>query len=298
MSVLQVKNLKKSFWKGFVPRKHEVLRGVSFQLRSGTITGFLGGNGAGKTTTLKSVLGLTSPDQGEIRFFESEPLSLSVKRRLGFLPERPYFYDYLSGYELLLFYGLLTQSWSKSVLRDRIHFLLKKMDLFLFKDQPLKSYSKGMLQKLGMAQALLHEPELLILDEPMSGLDPDGRWAVADIIKDIAQREASVFFSSHLLHDVEALCDEVVIIKKGKIVHQGRVDDLLAATGGGYQITFSRDNGSRENLICENVELMNKVDELRKRGDWVSEIKPLRPSLEEVFVQMGLEERVSCEESV
>ena len=233
MSVLSVNHLSKSYRKGFIPRKHQVLHDVSFGLKQGSVTGFLGGNGAGKTTTLKCILGLIFPDGGEFSFFNGQPLSNEVKARIGFLPERPYFYEYLSGAEFLRFYSQLTQNLTRVQLNERIDELLRKVHLLDAKDRPLRSYSKGMLQKIGMAQALIHRPELLILDEPMSGLDPDGRLAISEIIKDIAANEATVFFSSHLLKDVESLCDDLVILKSGKIVYEGGLVDLIKQYGSG-----------------------------------------------------------------
>src|SRR6185312_3622730 len=172
MNLLQVRDLKKSYKRGFIPKPTLVLKGLNFSVPEGTITGFLGANGAGKTTTMRCILGLDYPDSGEIELF-GQPLSLESKRRLGFLPERPYFYEHLTGVEFLEFYANLTCKWKKQVLRDRIDELLKRVDLDFAKNRPLRTYSKGMQQKLGVAQALVHDPELVILDEPMSGLDPD-----------------------------------------------------------------------------------------------------------------------------
>ncbi|HMN69015.1 MAG TPA: ABC transporter ATP-binding protein, partial [Bdellovibrionales bacterium] len=171
MKILDVENLRKSYSRGFIPRRTEVLKGLSFSVPAGLVTGFLGANGAGKTTTMRCVLGLDYADSGKIEFFGG-PLDAAARKRLGFLPERPYFYEHLSGVEFLTFYAQLTANWTRADLRARILNLLRRVDLEFAKDRPLRTYSKGMLQKIGLAQALIHEPELVILDEPMSGLDP------------------------------------------------------------------------------------------------------------------------------
>lgn len=231
MSILKVENLKKSFKKGFIPKTQQVLKGISFKLEPGTITGFLGANGAGKTTTMKCLLGLAFPDSGDIRFFGDQVLGPEVKRRIGFLPERPYFYEYLTGSEFLRFYGQLSGDFTRNDLNSRIEHLLKRVDLWHAKDKKLRAYSKGMLQKIGVAQALIHKPELVILDEPKSGLDPDGRFYLSEIIKETAKEGASIFFSSHLLHDAEQLCQNLVIMKDGMVIYEGGTEALLKKMG-------------------------------------------------------------------
>ena len=178
MEVFSVKGLKKSFQKNFYSPKQLVLKGFDFSIKAGAITGFLGANGAGKTTTMKCMLGLVFPDEAEFNYFGEPTLTSATKKKLGFLPERPYFYQYLTGHEFLVFYGSLTGGITKKVLKSRADDLLKKMGLWQARDKALRDYSKGMLQKVGLAQALIHEPELVVLDEPMSGLDPDGRKAM------------------------------------------------------------------------------------------------------------------------
>jgi len=231
MSILKVENLKKSFKKGFIPKSQQVLKGISFKLEPGTITGFLGANGAGKTTTMKCILGLAFPDEGDIRFFGDQELGPEVKKRIGFLPERPYFYEYLTGSEFLRFYGQLSGDFTRNDLNARIEHLLKRVDLWHAKDKKLRAYSKGMLQKVGVAQALIHKPDFVILDEPKSGLDPDGRYYLSEIIKETAKEGACVFFSSHLLHDAEQLCQNLVIMKDGLVIYEGRTDALLKKMG-------------------------------------------------------------------
>ena len=238
MSVIKVTELRKSFFSDFLRKETEVLKGVSFEIKEGIITGFLGGNGAGKTTTMKCLLDLSFPSSGQIEYFGKSGLSSEVKKRIGFLPEHPYFYDYLTGVEFLEFYGQLSVKMPKTEMHDRIEVLLKRVDLWHAKDRKLRGYSKGMKQKIGLAQALIHDPELVILDEPMSGLDPDGRQAMSEIIQEIAKKGTSVFFSSHLLHDVERLCDDLVILAKGEVVYQGSTHKFLDRVQQGYNLVY------------------------------------------------------------
>jgi ABC-2 type transport system ATP-binding protein len=287
MNLLQVSDLKKSYAKGFWGRRVSVLNGLSFSVPSGSITGYLGANGAGKTTTMRCVLGLDYADSGQIEIF-GQPMSIEVRKRIGFLPERPYFYDHLSGVEFLQFYAQLTRKWKRSVLKDRITTLLQQVNLEFAKDRLLRTYSKGMLQKIGLAQALIHEPELVILDEPMSGLDPDGRMALADVILQTAKQGTAVFFTSHLLHDTERLCDRLVMMKAGRTIYEGTTDNLLEASGLEFEVVYSA-QGQPAQLKVDTVEqLQPALRKLMQDGAQIIEVRRLRATLEEVFVKMAL----------
>jgi ABC-2 type transport system ATP-binding protein len=296
-SVLSVKGLKKSFRKplghkslikSFRRETVDALKSISFDIPSGTVTGFLGANGAGKTTTIKCLLGLAIPDNGEISFFGGSPLTPEVKRRIGFLPERPYFYEYLTGREFLRFYGELSTDISQADLRARITALLKRVGLDHAGDRPLRGYSKGMLQRVGIAQALIHGPDFIILDEPMTGLDPDGRLEVREIIRETAQSGTAVFFSSHLLPDAETLCDRLVILKQGDLVYQGATKDLLGRVENGYRIQSAKDGQLETKTIATAEELQKVIDQERARHASIIEIHPLRLSLEEAFVRIAM----------
>ncbi len=229
-NVLEVRDLKKTFKSGFIPRPVNVLKGVNFSLPKGSVTGFLGANGAGKTTSIKCILQLIFPDSGSIRFFGDLPLSRDVLRKIGFLPERPYFYSYLTGREFLNFYGKLSGAFAtRNELNTRIKQLLNRVGLDEAGDRLLKDYSKGMLQRIGIAQSLIHRPELVIFDEPQSGLDPDGRIEVANIIRETAKEGTTIFFSSHLLPDAEKLCDRLVVMRQGTICYEGQTQNLLGS---------------------------------------------------------------------
>ncbi len=287
MDLLKVTGLTKSYSRGFIPRKIQVLKGLSFRVPAGTITGFLGANGAGKTTTMRCVLGLDYPDAGEVEMF-GKPASIESKRRLGFLPERPYFYEHLSGIEFLEFYANLTQKWKRQVLRDRIMELLKRVDLEFAKDRRLRAYSKGMLQKIGLAQALIHDPELVILDEPVSGLDPDGRLALAEIILETAKRGPAVFFTSHLLHDTERLCQRLVVLKDGATIYEGGTEELLDRSGLYFDVIYLA-GGSRRTLKVDSQEaLQPELKKLLNDGATITEVRRVRSTLEEIFVNMAL----------
>lgn len=287
MTALKITNLHKTYKTSFYQRNKKVLNGLSFSVAQGVVTGFLGGNGAGKTTAIKCILDLCIPDSGEIVYFNNQQLSLSVKAKIGFLPERPYFYNYLTGVEFLKFYGKLSNMSNASILSESTK-LLKKLDLYHAKDKLLGSYSKGMLQKVGIAQALIHNPDFLILDEPMSGLDPDGRHYISEIIKDTAAQGKSIFFSSHLLDDVEKISQNLVILKESKLLYEGKTEELLKTYQSGYELHYSLDS-KKHVLKLEELSLMqHKIETLLKEGAIIFEFKAVRPSLEEVFVNMAL----------
>ncbi len=292
MNVLSVKDLKKSYKQGFIPKSTSVLKGLNFSVGGGTVTGFLGANGAGKTTTMRCILGLDHLDSGEVLFF-GQPLDVKARKRIGFLPERPYFYEHLTGREFLEFYAKLTSSWNRGVLRDRIDELLRRVDLTFAKDRALRNYSKGMLQKVGLAQALIHDPEFVILDEPMSGLDPDGRLALAELITETAKRGPAVFFSSHLLHDMERLCQHLVVIKDGVGIYEGTTDALLDRSGVEYEISYLNGGQKAARKVPTQDQVQPALKELINNGAAIVEVRRLRASLEEIFVAMALKGRRS-----
>ncbi len=226
-TVLYVDNLVKAFAPGFIPKKRDILKGISFSVSDGEIFGYLGPNGAGKTTTLKCILGLIFPDQGKIEIFGHPHLSIKGKERLGFLPENPYFYDYLTAAEFLDFYARLF-GFKKKDKEDKIGYLLHLVGLEKAGDLQLRKFSRGMLQRVGLAQALINDPTLLFLDEPLGGLDPLGRKELRDIIVRLKQEGKTIFLCSHILQDIEMICDRVAIIVGGRIISQGSLRDLIS----------------------------------------------------------------------
>ena len=289
MSILEVKNLKKSFNSGLFSNKKEVLSDINFSVSKTVTTGFLGANGSGKTTTLKCIFSLIPIDSGEVSFFDGQPLSPATLKKIGFLPEQPWFYDYLTGEELLLFYGQLSVDLKLADVKSRARSLLKKLDLYFAKDRQIKTYSKGMLQKIGIAQALVHNPEFVILDEPMAGLDPDSRLYVGELIQELVHQGVTVFFSSHLLYDVERLCQDLVVLKNGKVAYSGSVQTLLDRIKGRRQIVFL-EKEKKHTIVTDSLEdCQNKIDQLRKKSCVILDVQLDKKSLEEAFIKITAE---------
>lgn len=250
--IVTVDHLSKIFKVGFWGRRVTAVDELSLDVRRGEIYGFLGPNGAGKTTTIKMLMGLIYPSRGTARLFGRPIGDQAAKAKIGFLPESPYFYDYLTSREFLRFYGHLFGSLG-ATLEKRIDELLELVGMTHARDLQLRKFSKGMLQRVGIAQALINDPELVILDEPMSGLDPIGRKEVRDLIVRLKESGKTVMFSSHILHDAELLCDRVAMIMKGKLVACGQVSELI-------------DHGT-----TQEVEMV--VDRLSPEG--IEELRPL-----------------------
>ena len=233
-----VQDFRKTFRTPFRRRKVEAVKSVSFTVAEGDVFGFLGPNGAGKTTTIKALAGLIRPSAGAVRVLGGSPFDIAVKARVGFLPEQPYFYDYLKASELLDVFGRIFGIPAVER-RRRIAELLELVGLSHAADRTLRKYSKGMQQRVGIAQALLNDPALVILDEPMSGLDPIGRKEVADIIVSLKSRGKTVFFSSHILTDIERLCDRVAILDHGVLKASGPLSDLLAGDSDEREVVLA-----------------------------------------------------------
>jgi len=247
VDVILIDGLTKSFpsgWPGLPPVT--ALDGLSLSVHRGEIYGFLGPNGSGKTTTLKILMGLVRSTSGKAEVLGKPAGNVQARRQIGFLPEGPYFYDYLTAEEFLAFYGRLA-GLERAELGRRIDHLLEVVGLNEARTRQLRKFSKGMLQRIGLAQALIHDPELVILDEPMSGLDPIGRKQVRDLILGLRDQGKTVFFSTHIIPDVEMICDRVGIVMKGRVMAAGRVDELVR-----HEHTQSVE------IVCEGI----KVDEL------------------------------------
>ncbi len=295
---LRLKAVDKTFRGHLSIGSHQVLRGVTLTVPRGVIYGFLGPNGAGKTTTLKVITGLLFPDAGEISILGQSVEDRSVRGRIGFLPESPYFYDYLSGYELLIFMGRL-QGVPASKLAARIPGLIKAVGLEGKERLQLRKYSKGMLQRIGLAQALLNDPDLVILDEPMSGLDPIGRREVRDLILAMKDQGKTVFFSSHILADAEMICDQVAILVKGKVVQEGPLESLLSSEVQFWDVTVRGAAGMAPPPGCSVLTrlgtqllirvdreetLQDLLDRSRAEGASIRAVVPHKSSLEDLFL--------------
>ncbi len=296
-SVLSVRDLRKTYRPGLFEPDVEVLRGLSFEVGQGEIYGFLGANGAGKTTTLKAIAGIIRPDSGEIRICGLRHDSLEAKRRFGFMPESPYHYRHLTGREMLRFTAALL-GMPRPGLDRRIDRVLERVGMAGRAERPMRTFSKGMLQRTTLAQALLGDPELLLLDEPMSGLDPIGRRDVRDLILAERARGTTVFFSSHIIPDVETLCDRVAVVADGVLRAEGSVRDLVAREADHYEATFSGidpdrlatpvvsvrrgDDAGWALVAAENRESL--IRELAERGAPLYSLTPVRGSLEDVVL--------------
>jgi ABC-2 type transport system ATP-binding protein len=296
---IRIQGLEKRFRLGFIPKTRPILQGISFAVREGEIFGYLGPNGAGKTTTIKCLLGLIHPDAGTVEIFGRSHLQPRSRESLGFLPENPYFYDYLTAREFLAFtadlFGL-----ERPVKEERIARLLKLVGLERAADLPLRKYSRGMLQRAGLAQALINDPRLVILDEPLGGMDPLGRKEIRDIIVRFKDEGKTVFFTSHILQDIEMICDRVAIILGGRIVKEGALADLVServlfteATVAGLAPEAFAGRGEIVSAQGDRVLLRvydeSKVDELLDlvrgaRGRLLS-LSPRTVTLEDIFVE-------------
>jgi ABC-2 type transport system ATP-binding protein len=296
---IRIENLKKSFRLGFIPKTKEILKGISFSVKEGEIFGYLGPNGAGKTTTIKCLLGLIFPDAGTIEIFGQPHLSARARQVLGFLPENPYFYDYLTAREFLAFYADLF-GLGRDVKEERIGRLLKLVGLERAADLRLRKFSRGMLQRIGLAQALINDPKLVILDEPLGGLDPLGRKEIRDIIVRFKQEGKTVFFTSHILQDIEMICDHVAIIVGGRVVKQGALQDLVSE-----KVLFTEVEvmgvppeafrGLGENVSVQGERVLLKVFEekrvddvlavIREKKGKIISLSPRTETLEDIFVE-------------
>jgi len=298
MPVLELDDVHKSYRSHLSIRKYWILRGLSLSIREGEIFGYIGTNGAGKTTTIKLALGLIFPDAGTIRLFGQDASRVEVRRRVGFLPENPYLYDYLTGEEFLDFHARLF-GLDAPVRRKRVRDLLERVGLSNRGDRQLRHYSKGMLQRIGLAQALVNDPDLVILDEPMSGLDPIGRREVRDIILDLKARGRTVFFSTHILSDTEMICDRVGLLVKGSLKAVGRIDELVSRDVPYWEVALRGvTNGGlpcgsvvsrRDDRVLIRVESQGDLHRLlailNGHGAELVSVTPARQSLEDLFIR-------------
>ncbi len=299
--MIEVEGLRKVYRIGFWRKPVCALNGVSFKVGEGELYGFIGPNGAGKSTAIKILLGLLMPGEGRATLMGLPAGTPASRAQVGFLPEQPYFYDYLTGMEFLRFYGRLA-GLSGSGVRERIDEVVGLAGIQGdWLGRKLRTYSKGMLQRMGLAQALLGRPRLVILDEPMSGLDPMGRRHVRNLLKQLHKDGVTVFYSSHVLSDVEAICTRLAMVVGGEIRRQGTVDEVLAGEEASYRILLSADlrtgawprelgeQGDARTILCRTPQDRDAF--LRwatSQGLGVDEIRRVRQSLEDVLaIEVG-----------
>jgi len=299
--VVRVEGLAKDFRPGLGLRAKRVLDGITFSVHENEIFGFVGPNGAGKTTTLKILMGLIRPSGGSARILGHDIRESRFREHVGFLPEVSYFYDYLTGIEFLDFYARLSNV-PRAKRPDRIATLLGWVGLSHAGDARLRTYSKGMLQRIGIAQALIHDPQVVFLDEPMSGLDPLGRKEIRDLILRLRGDGKTVFMNTHILSDVEMVCDRVAIIVKGKIRYEGRIEDFIASDNQRADVVLARVPAELPARLEDDLgaELRPHGDQLEARvhekaindvlraalaaGADVLSVTPVRVSLESIFL--------------
>ena len=296
--MIQIEHLHKTYRTGFTMKPKKALKDVTLHVEPGEVYGFIGPNGAGKSTTIKVLTGLLNFDSGKVLVNGISPRDVRSRRFLGYTPEQPYFYDYLTGRELLRFYGRLVGLEGKE-LESRIHWALELLHADKdWIDRRLRSYSKGMMQRVGIAQAILGKPKLVILDEPMSGLDPMGRRDVREAIQQLNRDGVTIFYSSHLLSDVESISHKVAMIVDGRIVREGTVDEITESCGVEYHVR------TRQAILGENLpqgvsltghpqEFVCSDDAARDRllsyclsnGVSVERMDHKRPSLEDILTE-------------
>jgi ABC-2 type transport system ATP-binding protein len=302
--MLRVEALRAGYRTGFTRRWREVLQGVTFRVARGSVTGYLGVNGAGKTTTIKVLVGINRPTGGSVEIGGHRAGTPAAQRRVGYFPEAPFFYDGLSARELLDFFGRLGGV-ARAERSQRAERLLEEVGLADAGDLAIREYSKGMRQRLGLAQALIHEPELLVLDEPLDGLDPMGRLHLRRLIAAQGEKGTTVFFSSHVLSDVEAVCDQLVVLDGGTVAYSGPTDGISDQGEPSYEIRLDRlpehalaaleeaaasepvlrGDGSVE-VVCVGQDAADAVvDVARDAGGRVLGLQARRPTLEEVFLE-------------
>ena len=304
MPAIETEALTKDYLVGFWrPRPYRARDALTLSVQRGEVFGFLGPNGAGKSTTLKLLMQLIFPSSGVARILGSPVGDVAVRKQIGFLAENPYYYDYLTAEELLTYFARLF-GYSPPDAKTRVATVLDQVGLGAERRMRLRGFSKGMVQRVGLAQALLNEPEVVFLDEPMSGLDPLGRRDVRDLILGLRKRGCTVFFSSHILSDAEALCDRVAIIAQGKLAACGRLDELLAFELQGWELVISDvpaalaatlaarfdpvhtlSHGRMALRLAANAEPDRVMMALRAEGARIESLNPIRLTLEDFFMQ-------------
>jgi len=306
--IIEIENLTKDYETGFWrKKKRRALDGLNLQVEAGQIFGFLGGNGAGKTTTIKILMSLLFASDGRAKILGRDISDVKMRAQIGYCPENPYFYDYLKASELMNYFGELF-GLDAAQRKRKSEELLTRVGLDE-KDwnKQLRKFSKGMLQRVGLAQSLINEPEIVFLDEPMSGLDPIGRREIRELISNLRAGGTTVFMSTHILSDIEALCDNVAILRKGRLAATGKLDDLLTQSGERQQfeivvknvtaeiltnevgempgaILTAKPNGAAIQVADENdIERILQIS--KKAGGKLISVQPVRQSLEELFVE-------------
>ncbi|MGD0304303.1 MAG: ABC transporter ATP-binding protein [Candidatus Acidiferrales bacterium] len=305
---IEIQSLTKDYAVGFWRKKtRRSLDSLSLEVHEGEAFGFLGPNGAGKTTTLKLLMGIIFPTSGTARIRGRSIEDVAMHREIGYLPEQPYFYDYLTARELLDYFARFF-GYSASERRERVEKFLDLVGLSAAGNVQLRKFSKGMMQRVGIAQAILHDPQVVFLDEPMSGLDPVGRREVRDIILELKRQGRTVFFSTHILTDAEMLCDRVAVLVGGKLQGVGAPNEIVSLEVYGMEILFElnsgaavpaslgdkvRNTGNRYQVDVPEAGLYPALEQLKGANAKILSVVPLRPSLEDYFFKLVGKEKYS-----
>lgn len=300
MIAVETQQLRKTYKVGFWRRQEKIgLQGLTLDVREGEVFGCLGPNGAGKSTTLKLLMGITFPTSGTARILGRKTDDPAVKAQIGFLPEQPYFYDYLTASELLHYYAQLSGV-PRGERDGRVKRMLERVGMADSANTQLRKFSKGMLQRIGIAQAILHDPKIIFLDEPMSGLDPIGRREVRDLMAELHDEGKTIFFSTHILSDAETLCDRVAVLNKGELRGVCVVSDLLAQQRGQVEIAWQgsqeiaavkqaasgyRMAGDSARGVFPEADTFRIVHAIESGGGRLLSVNPVRASLEEYFLE-------------
>ncbi len=284
MNAIEITGLSKQFT-GKRMTRVDALKDLNLTIAAGEVFGFLGPNGAGKSTTIKLLMGLLRPTSGAARIMGLDSSQAGSRSSVGFLPENPAFYDYLSAEEYIAFVGSQFRMES-ALLAKRSEEVLERLDLWEARKRPMRGYSKGMVQRVGLAQALVHDPDVYVLDEPMSGLDPIGRALVKDIILDLKKQGKCVFFSTHITDDVEKVCDRVGVINKGKMLVVDSVENILQRGIEGYVVHVINADGTKEELSLGINELQAFIQQSVRTRQSIEKIVPRRKDMEAFFLEI------------
>ena len=299
--MLELKDVSKTYSSGFIPKKVTALDSLSLNIRPGEVYAFLGPNGAGKTTAIKIILGIIFADSGSVRIDGIDFTQKAARQKIGYLPDQPFFYDDLSALEYLQFAGQL-YGLSKKEIKLRSDDLITKVGLKGHEKRRLRTYSRGMLQRLGMAQALVHDPDLLIFDEPMTGLDPIGRKEFRDLILSLKEQGKTIFFSSHILADAEMISDRVGILFNGRLVREMELFELQTEKNQGLEVTFQFFSDLEVDTTKAPLEIdlfdqsgvihlkdqksvFDAVRWVEESGGTILSVSPKRKTLEDIFLE-------------
>lgn len=306
--IIEIENLSKDYEVGFWKKKKvRALDDLSLKVAPGQIFGFLGGNGAGKTTTIKILMSLLFPTSGSAKILGQDISNVKMHQHIGYCPENPYFYDYLTARELMLYFGELF-GLNAPERKTRCETLLSRVGLDEKDwDKQLRKFSKGMQQRVGLAQSLINDPQIVFMDEPMSGLDPIGRREVRELIANLRDQGKTVFMSTHILSDIEALCDEVAILRKGKLAATGKLDELLSESGQTQQFEITTKGATAEAIntalngiastevvakglgghisVSDENAIEQVIAAIKKAGGKLVSVQPVKQSLEDLFVE-------------